>query len=68
MYINATRQQFLRDADGFCYSWFGTNSYFELSCYFCTLERLGYFSIRLSYLVTIMSCTWLLSLTPQPIL
>ena len=30
-------------ADGFCYYGSGANSYFELSCYFCYLERLGYF-------------------------
>ena len=28
MYKNATRQQFLRDADGFCLFFWGANSYF----------------------------------------
>ena len=42
--------------------------FFEFPCCFCTLERLGYFFtqylvtffVRLSYLVTILPCTWLL--------
>ena len=46
MYIKATRQQFLWDADGFCYFliW-GKILFLELSYYFCNLERLGYFSL-----------------------